>query len=160
MPKGKVIKDGEGLQYGFSDTEWKALNKSKRSRIRHPDNHKQSYKKWAAKQSPEYHRKRVRKSNLKLSYNLTEEDYDNMLLAQSNKCAICSTDTPTGKWKVFAVDHCHITGNIRGLLCNECNRGMGLLGDSEERLRLAADYLKAHALKTKLEKGERLLKST
>lgn len=152
MPRGKVIKDGEGIQYGFSDEEWKSFNKSKRSRIRHPENQRQSYKKWASKQSSEYHRKRVRKSNLKLSYNLTEEDYNSMLLAQSNGCAICGTNTPTGKWKVFAVDHCHITGEVRGLLCNECNRGMGLLGDSEERLRQAADYLKAHKVKTKQER--------
>lgn len=72
-----------------------------------------------------------------------------MLIAQEYRCAICSTDKPTGKWKVFAVDHDHTTGQIRGLLCNECNRGMGLLKDDASLLRSAAEYLECHRIKTK-----------
>jgi hypothetical protein len=148
VPKGKVIKEGEALIYGYSEEEWRSFNKSKRSRIRHPESWKRSYQKWAAKQPPDSHRARSRKSQLKLSYGLTVEDYDLMLQAQECKCAICGTKTPTGKWKVFAVDHCHKTGIVRGLLCNECNRGMGLLKDSAELLRKAADYLDASVKNT------------
>ncbi len=152
MPRGRVIKDNEGAIYGFTDEEWKSFNKSKRSRIRHPEMQRQSMQKWAAKQSPEYHRQRTRKSQLKLAYGLTPEDYEVMLQAQNNACAICKTSTPTGKWKVFAVDHCHHTMKVRGLLCNECNRGMGLLRDSAKLLRAAADYLDQYDTKTKKEK--------
>jgi hypothetical protein len=67
-----------------------------------------------------------------------------MLVEQNYRCAICGTDKPTGKWVVFAVDHCHVTGKVRGLLCNECNRGMGLLRDDATLLRKAADYLDSH----------------
>jgi len=74
-----------------------------------------------------------------------------MLDEQGGCCKICGTDKPTGKWKVFAIDHCHITGIVRGLLCNECNRGIGLLRDSADLLRKAADYLD-NARKTKEEK--------
>ena len=78
-----------------------------------------------------------------------------MLAQQEYKCAICNTDKPTGKWKVFAVDHCHETGEVRGLLCNECNRGMGLLRDNAELLRKAADYLDRHKIKSYNETQER-----
>lgn len=133
------------MDYGFSEEEWKGFHKSKRSRIRNPEMQKASMAKWAARQSPEYHRARGRKSQLKLMYGMTPEDYDKMLEQQDNCCAICKTATPTGKWKVFAVDHCHITGKVRGLLCNECNRGMGLLRDSPELLIAAANYLKENS---------------
>lgn len=141
MSRGRKIINGEGSLYGYSDEEWKSFHKSKRSRIRNPEMQKESYNKWAEKQSKEYHSNRARKSKLKLSYNLTLEDYDKLLREQDGKCAICGTDTPTGKWKVFAVDHCHKTGIVRGLLCNECNRGIGLLRDSSDILKKALDYL-------------------
>lgn len=104
-------------------------------------------KAWRDKHSPEFHSARTRRYYLPNTYGITVEEYETMLQSQNNACAICSTTTPTGKWKVFAVDHCHKTGRARGLLCNECNRGMGLLGDSPERLQKAVDYL----IKTKEE---------
>jgi hypothetical protein len=144
MPKGKVIKENEGLLYGYSNEEWASFNRGKRYRIRHPERNKKSTANWKAKQTKESLRERGRKVQLKLMYGLTPEDYDMMLKAQSGCCKICGTDKPTGKWKVFAVDHCHITNKVRGLLCNECNRGMGLLRDSSELLRKAADYLDSY----------------
>ena len=155
VPKGKKIKENEGPEYGYTQEEWISFSKTKRSYIRHPETHKQSYLNWAAKQTNEYHRLRARKSQLKLSYGITIEEYDVMLAQQDYKCAICNTDKPTGKWKVFAVDHCHVTGEVRGLLCNECNRGMGLLRDNADLLRKAADYLDSHKIKSYNEGQER-----
>ncbi|MBX4212608.1 endonuclease VII domain-containing protein [Candidatus Pacearchaeota archaeon] len=134
----------DAAKYGYSDEEWESFHKCKRSQIRHPEAYKESYKKWANKQSTEYHHARGRKSQLKLNYGITPEIYNEMLSNQENSCAICKTNTPTGRWKVFAVDHCHLTNKIRGLLCNECNRGMGLLKDNAGLLRAAADYLDFH----------------
>jgi len=91
--------------------------------------------------NPEKRRESTRRSQLKHSYGITPEEYNERLEDQKGLCKICGTDKPTGKWKVFAVDHCHYTGRVRGLLCNECNRGIGLLRDSAELLRKAADYL-------------------
>jgi hypothetical protein len=138
--KGKKILN-DGHLYGYSGSEWQSLHKSKRSRIRHPQNQKKAVEKWAKKQSPEYHRLRARKSQLKLMYGMTTECYDEMLKKQGGACGICKTSKPTGRWKVFAVDHCHATGKVRGLLCNECNRGIGLLKDSIEVLKSAVNYL-------------------
>lgn len=109
-------------------------------RLKNPEKSKEYGRKWR-ENNPEYQIGRQRPYHLKSKYGITEEDYNNLLKQQEGKCAICSTNTPTGKWKVFAVDHCHQTGVIRGLLCNECNRGMGLLRDSPDLLRKAVDYL-------------------
>ena len=56
---------------------------------------------------------------------------------QGRRCAICRTPLDLK----FVVDHCHETGCVRGLLCSNCNTGLGLFADSPERLRAALDYL-------------------
>ena len=69
---------------------------------------------------------------------------EKMLKAQNYKCAICKTDTPYGNKGVFCVDHCHKTGKIRGLLCDECNIGLGKFRDNIDYLNSAINYLKAN----------------
>lgn len=71
--------------------------------------------------------------------NMTYEKYEEMLKDQDYKCAICSKDHTDSK--KLHVDHCHVTGKARGLLCNNCNNGMGKLGDSIERLKNTIKYL-------------------
>lgn len=71
-------------------------------------------------------------------YGITLEQYDSMLAAQNNVCAICKE--PPGKQRLH-VDHCHKTGQIRGLLCASCNIGIGYFRDSEALLGLAIQYL-------------------
>lgn len=99
----------------------------------------------------EYKRKRAstpegklerRKGQLRCLYGITLEAYNSMLEIQRYCCAICEKDTPGKNHKHFSVDHDHETGEIRGLLCNDCNRGLGLLGDSYERLEKVLHYLK------------------
>lgn len=80
--------------------------------------------------------------NLKNKYGITPADYESLLVAQDGCCAICRTDTdPYGRAK-FCVDHDHTTGAVRGLLCNNCNRTLGLFGDDPARLERAAAYLR------------------
>lgn len=62
-----------------------------------------------------------------------------MLVDQNGACAICGGVNKDGR-KLF-VDHDHATGQVRGLLCNLCNRGIGNMRDSIKLLRAAADYL-------------------
>lgn len=150
MPK--IIQDG--AKYGYTDEEWEALDRNTRSRIRHPEKHKAAVRRWY-NNNKDYAKDRQRKYWLANNYGLTEQDYQDMLTKQNGCCAICGVTEPTGKWKVFAVDHCHETGNVRELLCNECNRGMGLLRDSPDLLRKAAAYLEKHKEKTKQEKAVR-----
>ena len=80
---------------------------------------------------------------LRLKFGIGEEDYAEMFKAQSGKCAICRSPEPGGRSAVsnFFVDHCHDTGKIRGLLCNNCNRGLGLLGDNLASLERVIQYL-------------------
>jgi len=77
---------------------------------------------------------------LKSAYNITLEQYDRMLTEQDNVCVICGTDYP-GKQGRFVVDHNHVTGEVRGLLCNQCNVGLGALQDNPSLLLKAAQYL-------------------
>lgn len=80
-------------------------------------------------------------------FGLTPEQYQEMLDAQDGVCAICakperSTDKK-GRIKALAVDHDHATDVIRGLLCANCNKGIGNLGDDVDTLISAAAYLEA-----------------
>ena len=106
----------------------------------------------SAKESKKvYNRARSRRSGT----GFTPEEFEQKFEEQGSRCAICGTDKPTGKWKVFAVDHNHETGQVRELLCNECNRGIGLLKDNPDLLMKAAEYLFKHNIKTQNEKNER-----
>lgn len=70
--------------------------------------------------------KRVeRERSYRKNYGIGIEDYDRMLDSQGGKCAICGADRPGKAHKNFAVDHCHATGRVRGLLCVRCNVGLG-----------------------------------
>lgn len=90
--------------------------------------------------------KNARARNL-ARYNLSTKEYNVMLKNQNEQCAICGTDKPIkgGFQNYFHVDHCHKTGKNRGLLCNNCNRGLGMLGDTVEAIEKALDYLKKNA---------------
>lgn len=86
-----------------------------------------------------------RKFDLNDKYGMTPEDYDDMLLEQSNSCAICDTHISQaggrGKFKLH-VDHDHVTGAVRGLLCINCNTALGKFKDSEDLLLAAIQYLR------------------
>jgi hypothetical protein len=75
----------------------------------------------------------------KAAYGITREQFDRLRLSQTGKCAICKRDFSSGKDQ--HVDHDHQSGRVRGLLCSGCNTALGLMKDSPERLRAAADYL-------------------
>ena len=79
-------------------------------------------------------------SSLKLYYGITLEEYNEMFVSQNGVCAICKESQITGK--SLSVDHNHETSKVRGLLCNKCNTGIGLLGEKEEILLEAIKYIK------------------
>jgi len=102
-------------------------------------------RRWALA-NPEKMREHQRRSMLKRKYSMTLEDYDAMLANQGGVCAICGT-TDTAPWDHFAVDHCHQSGNVRGLLCQGCNTCIGRVDDNTETLRKAIRYLENHRLR-------------
>lgn len=73
-------------------------------------------------------------------YGLTPEAYQARFAEQCGLCAICRR--PEQRHPNLAVDHDHATGRVRGLLCTDCNTGIGKLGDSPERLLRAVEYLR------------------
>ncbi len=79
------------------------------------------------------------------TYNLTLADYERMFAEQEGRCKICGGEgflmAEHHKLRLV-VDHCHGTGKVRGLLCHNCNRALGLFQDSMESLQRALDYLK------------------
>ena len=80
---------------------------------------------------------------LRSRYGLTEAKWEALFQAQGRKCAICATDNPKSKvgWHT---DHDHKTGTVRGILCENCNRGLGMYQDDIGFLRKAAAYLGEH----------------
>jgi cytochrome c551/c552 len=91
-------------------------------------------------------------------FGITRAKYGDMLLAQGGACAIChqpETATRNGLMKALAVDHCHASGEVRGLLCVACNTGIGKFKDDRNLMLSAIKYLDKHQgreqIATKLE---------
>jgi len=89
---------------------------------------------------------------IKLRYGITSNEFHALRLQQSGKCAICECDLGLGEQSVsrkqtVAVDHCHETGKVRGLLCNCCNAGLGSFRDKISSLQRAISYLEKSTLR-------------
>ena len=84
--------------------------------------------------------RRQKDAYLQKNYHITLLQYNQLREHQDYKCAICRA--PEANFKNgMAVDHCHKTGEVRGLLCWRCNRALGKFEDSIEKIRRAADYV-------------------
>lgn len=80
-----------------------------------------------------------RKHRTVAKYGITLNDYQQLLAEQGGGCAICGESE---EGKALAVDHCHKSGCIRGLLCQNCNNGLGRFGDDPNLLDRAAAYVR------------------
>jgi recombination endonuclease VII len=76
-------------------------------------------------------------------YGITVETYQTLLAMQDERCVVCSCTFESGI--NVAIDHCHVSDVVRGLLCSSCNKALGLAQDSPLVLRAAAAYLREHA---------------
>ena len=94
------------------------------------------------KGNKETRKQQARASWLKKKYNLTLDDYNYLVVTQSDRCAICLTDDK-GRHGNWCVDHNHQTGEVRGLLCDPCNTGLGKFEDDADNLTSASKYLEA-----------------
>jgi len=79
---------------------------------------------------------KAKDASLRKNHGISLEEYNRMFVSQSGNCAICQK-----RMKIGCVDHCHVSGRIRGLLCHSCNFALGLLKDSPKIIRSAAEYL-------------------
>ena len=99
------------------------------------------YKDLWAKKNP----KSIRAGKLRREYGLSYDDYQYLWEQQDGVCAICfkvERSMSNGKVRSLAVDHDHATKQIRGLLCDKCNRAVGFLDDDPLRAEALARYLR------------------
>jgi hypothetical protein len=121
--------------------KWRAKNKAKvkAANQRSYAKHGQRYKK--------LHRERRHTHTHKCkNYGITPEQYASLLASQSGLCAICKQpETMIIKGKVcdLTIDHDHVTGLVRGLLCSQCNKGLGCFKDNPALLLESVNYLQA-----------------
>ena len=92
------------------------------------------------KKDPEKYYIKRREEGLKRNYNLTLEEYNNLLIKQNSNCAICGVNQSQLK-KPLYVDHNHTTDKVRGLLCSRCNSAIGLMDDNLDIMNKAILYL-------------------
>jgi hypothetical protein len=91
---------------------------------------------------------RLFKAHIKSRYGMSHEDYDRIWLEQGGRCPICESDLVKDHKKTVRgrarIDHCHATGKVRGILCNECNLAIGFFKEDTTAINRAAAYLAKH----------------
>ncbi len=109
-------------------------------------------KNWASAEYREFAEKNrvISSRNFRMKkHGLTGEHYNKLLLEQNGVCAIClgneTIERVKGGYKDLAIDHCHKTGKVRGLLCNKCNYAIGYLKDNPKNAQRAMEYLEKHS---------------
>ena len=97
----------------------------------------------AAAANPDAQRER----DYKRKYGITIEEYEQMLELQGGTCALCPKTSPGGRHaqQHWCVDHDHVTGKVRELLCNDCNMVLGIIKDSPEHLGRMITYILKHS---------------
>ena len=134
--KDKIIIDKEKWY-----KTWKELNPEKSKelskiwRINNPEKSKESCKKWS-KNNPD----KKRNNYLKTKYCITLDEYNNMFIEQEGNCKTCGSHQTELKTRL-CVDHNHTNGEIRGLLCDNCNKSIGLLKEDIKTLENIIKYL-------------------
>jgi len=111
-------REGERLRYKLNPE--RAIARNQRRRIKNPD---------------------CRQKERFSLYNLSEAEYQILLLKQKSRCAICGISQAEMS-RNLSIDHCHATGKVRGLLCGNCNRGIGFLEENISTLENAIKYLR------------------
>lgn len=125
---------------GFDSYCKKCKNKrSREGERKNPERERLRSRQWR-KDNPQKYLISQRKTSLKYKYNISVEEYDNMYICQGGRCAICGKHQSEFDRRL-CVDHCHKTGKNRGLLCINCNKGIGHFYDNSSVLRNAIKYL-------------------
>lgn len=140
--KCKNLKDR--LRYA-TDKNYRDKFKQYREQTKVKERNKEYSKEYRERQSKDARKLRQKRYNLKRNYGLTIEEYNKMLESQQGVCAICGkeeylTDNK-GQTRPLSVDHNHETGEVRGLLCDRCNRGIGIFYEDVDALEKAIQYL-------------------
>jgi hypothetical protein len=134
--RDRVKESERGVGYRQQNADKR--REAKRRYLSNPENLEKSraYAREYYKSNPHRHRVRVL-----AKYGLDEEGYDALLQQQRGGCAICGVKD-NGRNANFVIDHDHITGRVRALLCTQCNAGLGNYRDNPDLMLRAAQYLK------------------
>jgi hypothetical protein len=119
-------------------------------------NSKRTKAMWASSEGKKKMQNRSRKYELRRLYGLTVEEYQTILEKQNYSCAACNVSQKLLS-RQLDVDHCHITGKIRGLLCVSCNTALGLLKEDKERAKKLFQYLENNSPKNTQQEVTKLL---
>ena len=129
----KLRKINENAPLGPGNWEWREIT---------PSSDKAYYAREWRKKNPD----KSKNNDLKKTYGITLDEYDELLNMQQKVCAICGNPETAvdnkGHIRMMPVDHCHRTGKIRGLLCTGCNTALGGFKDDIDLLEKAIKYLK------------------
>ncbi len=148
MIRNKVYADKNAGKFDEYKKEWYIKNKEyiKLYGKKYREENKEKIKK---RNSDYIERSKVRISQYrrKTKYGLSEEDYQQLLEDCKGVCSIChqqeTIKNAQGEIKKLAIDHCHMTNKVRGLLCDRCNVGLGCFKDSIKFLQNAINYLES-----------------
>lgn len=141
MSKKEPFNSLEWSRNYHSKPEVKERRKLRNERPDVKEKHKQASKLWTEK-----NKDRVENTRLLRKFNITLKDYNKMFEGQQGCCAICKKHQLEFKTKLH-VDHCHITGKVRGLLCYNCNRALGLFQDDLTVLKESVNYLNTNGIR-------------
>lgn len=106
-------------------------------RLANPEKEKNARQKWR-ENNPDRLKYLSRKNGLERKYGITIDDWNVMFSSQNGKCKICNTSGIR-----LVVDHCHKSGNVRMLLCDQCNKGLGCFKDDPELMKRASEVIRA-----------------
>jgi len=123
--------------------KFKEAQRRSKDRIKSNPERLEKLREWQ-KRYRDKNRKALSDGERRRRFGVTPEMYASLLQSQNGTCAICNkeeTATRLGKVKALSVDHSHKTGAIRGLLCSDCNTGIGKLKDDPTILQSAIQYL-------------------
>lgn len=123
-------------EYNYSSEKGKKINTCKECRV--------DQKRERDRLDPYEKKRRTRNSNLKRKFGITIDEYDEMLFEQGGECFICG-EKQNGN-KELSVDHDHVTGKIRSLLCSRCNTFVGYVESNPNLLSKVMDYIKSYKL--------------
>lgn len=162
MPKKSSFKSEEAYERALeASRKWKRENIAKTRALskkwanENPERRKELKSIWDANnpEARKMHMDRLKTKqpdyfkdkHLQYHYGMTVEEYSVLAAMQGNKCATCGKSAEETHRKRLFVDHCHATGKIRGLLCQQCNTALGMVGDDIDRLSSLISYLIEHS---------------
>lgn len=93
-----------------------------------------------ARENPQKVKSMIRERNLQNLYGISTDEYQDMLERQGGVCLVCLEECNRGTR--LCVDHCHKTGEVRGLLCSRCNSALGNLRDDPEIIKSLLRYIR------------------